>query len=122
MKRTRKTPTGRITPILGWAFGAEPVLHLTADEASLLGIILLPLADRAHKYVESGALTGRDAEVLANLADRLDVWFDGDDQQPQDLHESEEELVRACWRLRTGPQCWASARKSREFMLDYELD
>ena len=84
---------------------AEPVLHLTADEASLLGIILLPLADRAHKYVGVGALTGRDAEVLANLADRLDVWFDGDDQQPQDLHESEEELVRACWRLRTGPQC-----------------
>jgi hypothetical protein len=36
--------------------------------------------------VESGALTGHDAEVLATLPERLDAWFDGDDPMELTSH------------------------------------
>lgn len=68
-RKSKHRPRPRIADP-GWAFGAS--VSLTEDEASLLLQIVLPVADRVHKYVESGALSEAEADALTSLADQLE--------------------------------------------------
>ena len=83
----------------------EVATPLTAAQMNLITQVFGAIETRLDDFIESGALSGRDAEVLYHalaVSETGELWA---------VSDAETEMVkRASWTRRTGPRCAAGTR------------